>query len=141
MNQQIHEEAAEWLVELQGQPDAATRQRFDQWLATSPEHVRAYLECTAIVEAAAAAPRGTPREIEELIARAEQSSSRECRSSRTHACDERGRFSAARRVPEQVVARAVIAFRPARGSRHGARDDRRNAGLRHDAQRLHHGGG
>jgi transmembrane sensor len=74
MNQQIHEEAAEWLVELQGQPDAATRQRFDQWLATSPEHVRAYLECTAIVEAAAAAPRGTPREIEELIARAEQSS-------------------------------------------------------------------
>jgi len=74
MNQQIYEEAAEWLVELRSRPDATTRQRFDQWLSTSPEHVRAYLECTAIAETAEAGPRATPRELEELIARAGRSS-------------------------------------------------------------------
>jgi transmembrane sensor len=74
MNQQIHEEAAEWLVELRSRPDASTRQRFDQWLSTSPEHVRAYLECAAVSEAAQAGPRATPAEIEALIERARQSS-------------------------------------------------------------------
>ena len=74
MNQQIYEEAAEWLAELSSRPDAATQERFDQWLATSPEHVRAYLECTAISEMAEVGPRAAPQEIEALIERARQSS-------------------------------------------------------------------
>jgi transmembrane sensor len=74
MNQQIHDEAAEWLLELRNRSDAATRQRFDQWLSTAPEHVRAYLECAAISETVAAGARATPQEIEALIERARQSS-------------------------------------------------------------------
>jgi transmembrane sensor len=74
MNQQIYEEAAEWVVELGSSPDAQARQRFDQWLSTSPEHVRAYLECAAIRETAEAGPRATPQEIEALIERARLSS-------------------------------------------------------------------
>src|SRR4051794_11162923 len=72
MNQHIHEEAAEWLVELRSRSDDLTRRRFDQWLSTSPEHVRAYLECAAISEVAETGPRGTPQEIEALIERARQ---------------------------------------------------------------------
>ena len=72
MNQHIHEEAAEWLVELRSRSDDLTRRRFDQWLSTSPEHVRAYLECAAISEVAEAGPRATSQEIEALIARARQ---------------------------------------------------------------------
>jgi transmembrane sensor len=72
MNQHIHEEAAEWLVELRSRSDDLTRRRFDQWLSTSPEHVRAYLECAAISEVAEASPRATSQEIEALIERARQ---------------------------------------------------------------------
>jgi ferric-dicitrate binding protein FerR (iron transport regulator) len=74
MNQQIYEEAAEWLVELRtSRDDAVTRERFDQWLSRSPEHVRAYLECTAISETLEAGPRAAPHELEGLIERARQS--------------------------------------------------------------------
>src|SRR4051812_43541061 len=72
MNQHIYEEAAEWLVELRSRSDDLTRRRFDQWLSTSPEHVRAYLECTAISEAAETGPRSTSQEIDALIERARQ---------------------------------------------------------------------
>src|SRR6185369_7558136 len=73
MNQHIYEEAAEWVVELRSRSDDLTRRRFDQWLSTSPEHVRAYRECTAISEAAEAGPGATSAEIEALIERARQS--------------------------------------------------------------------
>ena len=72
MKQHIHEEAAEWLVELRSRSDDLTRRRFDQWLSTSPEHVRAYLECTAISEAAETGPRASLAEIDALIERARQ---------------------------------------------------------------------
>ena len=74
MNQQIYEEAAEWLAELRSRSDAPTQQRFDQWLTASPEHVSAYLECAAIAEMVEGGPRATPQEIEALIERARQSS-------------------------------------------------------------------
>jgi len=51
MNAQIREEAAEWLVDFQtDQPGPQARERFAQWLRTSPEHVRAYLELVAFWE-------------------------------------------------------------------------------------------
>src|SRR5689334_3387664 len=48
-NAQIYDEAAEWFVEFRtGDIDADTRRRFNAWLRTSPEHMRAYLELAAI---------------------------------------------------------------------------------------------
>jgi transmembrane sensor len=57
LNAQILEEAAEWLIEFSaGGVDAGARQRFDSWLRTSPEHVRAYLELLPIWEEGALPP-------------------------------------------------------------------------------------
>ena len=51
LNTQIYEQASDWLVELRvGDIDVAARQRFDAWLRTSPEHIRAYLELSSIWE-------------------------------------------------------------------------------------------
>lgn len=48
-NNQIYSEAADWLVELRsGDADDASRKQFANWLRTSPEHMRAYLELAAI---------------------------------------------------------------------------------------------
>jgi len=71
MNTQVYEEASEWLVEFRtGEIDHATRKRFDKWLSTSPEHVRAYLEVTNVWEVASAQSPAEPRDIEALIERA-----------------------------------------------------------------------
>ncbi|MEJ1963704.1 MAG: FecR domain-containing protein [Gammaproteobacteria bacterium] len=73
MNQQIYEEASEWLIDFRlGRPDRATRERFGRWLSTSPEHVRAYLEQSAIWEAVSAQP-ADPAGINSLIERSRQS--------------------------------------------------------------------
>jgi transmembrane sensor len=49
LNAQISDEAAEWFVEFRtGDMNAASRQQFDAWLRSSPEHLRAYLEIAAI---------------------------------------------------------------------------------------------
>src|ERR1700735_3760724 len=44
-NRQIVDEASEWFVEFRvGDVDAAARERFDEWLRRSPEHIRAYID-------------------------------------------------------------------------------------------------
>jgi transmembrane sensor len=44
-NRQIVDEASEWFVEFRvDDVDAAARERFDEWLRRSPEHIRAYIE-------------------------------------------------------------------------------------------------
>jgi transmembrane sensor len=49
LNQQIYQEASEWFVECRaGDLEAKTRQAFDSWLRKSPEHLKAYLELSAI---------------------------------------------------------------------------------------------
>lgn len=49
INEQIYSEASFWLVEFRsGDIDAAGRKAFYEWLRTSPEHIRAYLELSAI---------------------------------------------------------------------------------------------
>jgi transmembrane sensor len=51
LNTQIVQEAAEWFVEMNcDDVDRMTRQRFDEWLRRSPEHVRAFLELLPIWE-------------------------------------------------------------------------------------------
>src|SRR3569833_2591455 len=53
LNLQICEEAAQWLVELRtGDFDSTGRQRFDEWIRSSPEHLRAFIEMTALWEEA-----------------------------------------------------------------------------------------
>jgi transmembrane sensor len=48
-NQQLYSEAADWLIEFRsGDIDITGRQAFYDWLRTSPEHMRAYLELAAI---------------------------------------------------------------------------------------------
>src|SRR5271155_3337689 len=45
LNRQILEEASEWFVDFRvGDIDATARERFDEWLRRSPEHIRAYME-------------------------------------------------------------------------------------------------
>jgi transmembrane sensor len=45
MNRQILHEASAWFVDFRvGDTDSAARVRFDEWLRTSPEHVRAYMQ-------------------------------------------------------------------------------------------------
>jgi transmembrane sensor len=45
LNRQILDEASEWFVDFRvGDVDSAARERFDEWLRRSPEHIRAYWE-------------------------------------------------------------------------------------------------
>lgn len=45
LNRQALDEASAWFVDFRvGDVDAADRERFDQWLRQSPEHIRAYME-------------------------------------------------------------------------------------------------
>jgi transmembrane sensor len=49
LNHQIYQEASEWFVECRaGDLDARMRQAFDSWVRKSPEHLKAYLELSAI---------------------------------------------------------------------------------------------
>ena len=48
-NQQLYSEAAAWLIEFRsGDIDVPGRKEFYDWLRTSPEHMRAYLELAAV---------------------------------------------------------------------------------------------
>ncbi len=45
LNRQILDEASAWFVDFRvGDVDLTARERFDQWLRQSPEHIRAYME-------------------------------------------------------------------------------------------------
>lgn len=45
LNRQIIDEASAWFVDFRcGDVDQGTRARFDDWLRSSPEHIRAYIE-------------------------------------------------------------------------------------------------
>src|ERR1700741_3375677 len=45
LNRQILYEASEWFVDFRvGDVDQHARERFDEWLRRSPEHIRAYMD-------------------------------------------------------------------------------------------------
>jgi transmembrane sensor len=51
LNKQIYEEACEWLIAFRTGPVGTdSKKQLDAWLRRSPEHVRAYLEVSAIWE-------------------------------------------------------------------------------------------
>lgn len=69
-NSQILEEASTWFVELsEGHLAAKVREQFSDWLRASPEHVRAYLQISALWEDAPLLGKGA-EDVEALIARA-----------------------------------------------------------------------
>lgn len=71
LNAQILEEAAEWFVEVDREEvDRVTRQRFDDWLRRSPEHVQAFLELLPIWEQGAQHRSSSGTEAESLITQA-----------------------------------------------------------------------
>jgi transmembrane sensor len=73
MNQKIYTEASEWLIEFRSaRPDRLMRERFERWLCRSPEHVRAYLEQSALWETIHSQPPAEPAELQALIAKARQ---------------------------------------------------------------------
>ena len=68
-NSQILEEAATWFVELsEGHLPDKVREQFSDWLRASPEHVRAYLQISALWEDAPLLGKGA-EDVEALIAR------------------------------------------------------------------------
>jgi transmembrane sensor len=75
LNRQILDEASSWFVDFRvGDVDAGARERFDQWLRQSPEHIRAYMEISkTYVELPAGTPDGKV-DVEGLIARARSES-------------------------------------------------------------------
>lgn len=68
-NSQILEEASTWFVELsEGQLTDKVREQFSDWLRASPEHVRTYLQISALWEDAPFLGKGA-EDVEALIAR------------------------------------------------------------------------
>lgn len=71
INQLIYEKAGDWLARHRGGAlDAAEKKAFDAWLRRSPEHIRAYLEMSAIWEDLASIEPSSGGTAAELIARA-----------------------------------------------------------------------
>lgn len=68
-NNQILEEASTWFVELsEGHLTDKVREQFSDWLRASPEHVRAYLQISALWEDAPLLGKGA-EDVEALVAR------------------------------------------------------------------------
>jgi transmembrane sensor len=71
MNEQIYQEASDWLIRNRdGGVNTAEKRLFDAWLRRSPEHVRAYLELSAIWERVPYIPAVSIADADGLVARA-----------------------------------------------------------------------
>jgi transmembrane sensor len=70
MNTQIYEEATQWLIKhREAGLDPQQKSAFDTWLRESPQHVRAYLEMSAVWEDVPALDASWNPTADELIAR------------------------------------------------------------------------
>lgn len=68
---QIREEATEWLVAFcEGEVDASGRESFDRWLRSSRENVQAYLQVSALWEAAGLLVENSQVDVGTLVQRA-----------------------------------------------------------------------
>jgi transmembrane sensor len=69
LNRQILDEASEWFVDFRvGDVDTAARERFDEWLRRSPEHIRAYWEIAKTYVELPGAPAPGKLDVAGLIA-------------------------------------------------------------------------
>jgi transmembrane sensor len=70
-NEQVQDEATEWFVRFcEQEVDGPSCQEFDAWLRRSPEHIRAYLDISALWDAAGSMTRNRRVDIEEMVRRA-----------------------------------------------------------------------
>jgi transmembrane sensor len=70
-NEQIRDEATEWLVRFcEQEADESSCKEFDSWLRSSPEHIRAYLEISAFWEAAGSMTHTRKLDVDEIVRRA-----------------------------------------------------------------------
>ena len=71
LNPQVRQRATEWLVAFcEQEVDASGRQSFDRWLRASPEHVRAYLQISALWECTGLLVESAKFDMEVLVQRA-----------------------------------------------------------------------
>jgi transmembrane sensor len=71
LNNQIYEEASDWIVKnREGDLGVQENKRFDAWLRESPQNLRAYLEMSAVWEDVASIDPSLNASADELIARA-----------------------------------------------------------------------
>src|SRR5882672_951870 len=69
LNRQILDEASAWFVDFRvGDVDSSARERFDQWLRQSPEHIRAYMEISKTYVELPAGSADRKIDVQELIA-------------------------------------------------------------------------
>ena len=69
-NDQISEEAAQWLVEFRtGEVSTSVRKEFDAWVRASPEHLRAFIEMAVLWRETGALDPQRRLDVEELIER------------------------------------------------------------------------
>jgi transmembrane sensor len=69
LNSPIYSQAAEWLIELrEGEVDVRTCEELDSWFRESPQHIRAYLELSAVWEDGANSELDRSYSTEELVA-------------------------------------------------------------------------
>src|SRR6266853_1000187 len=72
LNRQILDEASAWFVDFRaGDVDSTARERFDQWLRQSPEHIRAYMEIAKTYVELPALKFDQKTDVDALIARAQ----------------------------------------------------------------------
>jgi transmembrane sensor len=72
LHPQLRREATDWLIAFcEGEVDASGRKSFDRWLRSSPEHVRAYLQISALWEGAGLLAENTEAEVEKGTRRAQ----------------------------------------------------------------------
>ena len=69
VNRLILEEASEWFVDFRvGDVDERARERFDEWVRRSPEHIRAYMEIARIYVELPLLKLGGKLDVDSLIA-------------------------------------------------------------------------
>ncbi|MGH8319207.1 MAG: FecR family protein [Steroidobacteraceae bacterium] len=69
LNDQISQEAAQWLVEFRaGDVDPAGRRDFDAWLRASPEHIRAFIGMAALWHEGGAIDPRRQLDVEAIVA-------------------------------------------------------------------------
>ena len=69
VNRLILEEASEWFVDFRvGDVDEHSRERFDEWLRRSPEHIRAYMEIARTYVELPSGKLGGKIDVDSLIA-------------------------------------------------------------------------
>jgi transmembrane sensor len=116
LNQQILDEASTWFVDFRvGDVDSTARERFDQWLRQSPEHIRAYMEIAkTYVELPALNPE-RKIDVQELIAYARADGNVVAFEHPTH--------------PSQPLSPAAESNRPFSAERRGAHEPRATSGV------------